>query len=89
MKQAPAIGRRHFLKIASAAAVSTGNGVWSLQGSIHKDDAYRLVAQTDHDRILKAASAYIVLKPETITAFPSDRSLGGAHDYFSGRLLLA
>lgn len=48
-----------------------------------KDDAYRLVAHTDRKRILDAASAYKVLPIQTITSFPSDRSPGGLHDFFS------
>jgi Alginate lyase len=65
--------------MVSAAAVLAG----SLPASKRKDAAYQLVAQTDRERILKASSAYLALKPETITAFPSGRSPGGIHDYFS------
>jgi hypothetical protein len=46
-------------------------------------EGYRLVASTDRARILKAAAAYAELPPETITAYPSAKSPGGAHDYFS------
>jgi hypothetical protein len=45
--------------------------------------AYKLVAYTDRARILKAAAQYLALQPATITSFPSDRSPGGPHDYFS------
>ena len=68
--------------MVSAAALA-GSTEWSLSTTTPKDKAYRLVAQTDRDRILKAASVYIALKPQTITAFPSERSPGGPHDYFS------
>ena len=68
--------------MASAAALA-GSPEWNLLAATPKDKAYRLVTQTDRDRILKAAGAYVALKPETITAFPSDRSPGGLHDYFS------
>jgi hypothetical protein len=48
----------------------------------HGDAAYRLVENTDRQRILKAA-AYMKFEPATITSFPSDRSPGGLHDFFS------
>jgi hypothetical protein len=41
------------------------------------------VAVIDHDRILKAANRYLGEQPITITAYPSPRSRGGKHDYFS------
>jgi hypothetical protein len=41
------------------------------------------VAAIDHDRVLNAASAYLIEKPITITAASSPRSAGGKHDYFS------
>jgi Alginate lyase len=44
---------------------------------------YALVSVADHDRILRAAAQYVKEKPQTITAFPSDRSPGGLHDFFS------
>jgi hypothetical protein len=68
--------------MASAAALA-GSPEWSLQAPARKDEEYRLVAQTDRERILQAAVAYMALKPQTITAFPSDRSPGSLHDYFS------
>ena len=67
----------------SATALLLGDPGWSLPVAVRKNDAYRLVAQTDDKRILSAASAYMAMKPDTITAFPSDRSPGGLHDYFS------
>lgn len=42
-----------------------------------------MVARTDRDRILIAAKKYLPLAPKTITAFPSTKSPGGAHDFFS------
>lgn len=68
--------------IASAAAAAARPG-WSLPAPARKGEAYQLVAQTDRERILKAASACMALEPLTITAFPSSRSPGGIHDYFS------
>jgi hypothetical protein len=83
MNQWSAIDRRQFFKMFSAAALLAGRLEWSYPAARRKGGAYRLVAQTDHMRILKAASAYLVLRPQTITAFPSNRSPGGPHDYFS------
>jgi hypothetical protein len=83
MKLAQTVDRRQFFKMVSASALVAGRAGWGLPAPTRKDAAYRLVAQTDRERILKAASAYVALKPETITAFPSDRSPGGLHDYFS------
>jgi hypothetical protein len=45
--------------------------------------AYRIVAQTDRGRVLKAAREYLRLKPVTITAFRSAKSPGEPHDFFS------
>jgi Alginate lyase len=44
---------------------------------------YALVARTDRARVLDAAARYVELPPRTITSFPSQRSPGGVHDYFS------
>ena len=41
------------------------------------------IARIDHDRILRAADAYLTQPPITITASSSPRSSGGKHDYFS------
>lgn len=49
----------------------------------HESDAYRLVATTDRDRILKAAERYVSLPPLTITAYPAKGSAGGLHDFYS------
>lgn len=45
--------------------------------------AYRMVAQVDRERILRASEKYLKLKPVTITTFRSHESPGGPHDYFS------
>jgi hypothetical protein len=66
-----------------ATALAAEIPAWSQPATSRKDDAYRLVAHTDRKRILKAASAYVGLPIQTITSFPSDRSPGGLHDYFS------
>jgi hypothetical protein len=41
------------------------------------------IARIDRDRVLKQADEFLNLEPVTITAFHSDRSAGGVHDYFS------
>jgi hypothetical protein len=46
-------------------------------------DGYALVARTDRGRIIAAATRYLELRPHTITSYPSSRSPGGSHDYFS------
>jgi hypothetical protein len=48
-----------------------------------KPNGYSLVERTDRKRILAAAARYVELPPRTITSFPSSRSPGGLHDYFS------
>ena len=44
---------------------------------------YALVARTDRARIIAAATRYLDIRPRTITSYPSSRSPGGLHDYFS------
>ena len=46
-------------------------------------DGYALVARTDRARIIAAATRYLELRPRTITSYPTSRSPGGIHDYFS------
>lgn len=41
------------------------------------------LAKIDRQRILTAAERYLSERPVTVTAFPSPRSAGGPHDYFS------
>src|ERR1700761_6483511 len=66
--------------VAAGVAERCGAGAFA---KTHDDDAYRLVAGVDRERILKASSAYLTLPVETITAYPSERNPGGVHDYFS------
>ena len=77
--QSTCVDRRLFCK--AIAALSLATTAWS--EAEPAENAYRLVAETDRARILKAAAAYLALEPATITAFPSDKSPGGVHDYFS------
>ena len=47
------------------------------------DSGYALVVRTDRSRIIETATQYLSLRPRTITSYPSSRSPGGLHDYFS------
>jgi len=71
------------LKSAAAAGVVSARLAWAASDEKQKSPAYRLVAHTDHDRILSAAGKYISETPLTITAFPAKRSAGGLHDFYS------
>jgi hypothetical protein len=42
-----------------------------------------MVASTDKKRILDMAEKYVLNSPLTITSFPTNRSAGGLHDYYS------
>ena len=44
---------------------------------------YALVAKIDRKRILTAAAEYVDLPIKTVTSFPSPKSPGGPHDFFS------
>ena len=79
------LNRRTFCSGAAAAVLAD---VYlpiarALPARIHESAAYRMVAETDHQRILKAAHEYLPLTVLTITAFSSDKSPGGQHDFFS------
>ncbi|WP_035348493.1 alginate lyase family protein [Edaphobacter aggregans] len=72
--------RREFCALAGATAASLRSmDAWAapLKG------AYELVASTDRTRILAAADKYLSEQPITVTASHSERSPGGAHDFFS------
>ena len=73
--------RRKFCAGVGAVAFAelTIPKMWAARRSA----AYQMVAATDHDRILRAAQEYLPLEVVTITAFPSKRSPGGLHDFFS------
>jgi len=84
MRTAIPLNRRTFLKSAAAASCVTGARLaWSLPSNPHRSDAFKLVAATDRNRILTAANRYIAQPPSTITAFPTKRSAGGLHDFYS------
>jgi hypothetical protein len=71
------VDRRSFCK-AGLAWLSVGAA-----SSQSRSDSFQLVAQTDRARILRAANEVVGLAPQTITAFRSERSPGGLHDFFS------
>lgn len=75
-----AFNRREFCTgLATAIVAGRTRSAWAVERSA----AYRMVAQTDRNRILRAAKEYLPLEPETITAFRSTKSPGGPHDFFS------
>lgn len=72
MKRREFVGGLGCLALTRAAWAATGN-----------DRAFAMVAAVDRARVMRAANAYLNEKPLTITAFRSERSPGGAHDFFS------
>jgi hypothetical protein len=78
------LGRREFVKLTVGAGWAMAAGhKWDTPQVENESEGYRLVARTDRERILRAAREYVDQKPVTITAFPTDRSAGGLHDYSS------
>ncbi len=72
--------RREFCVLAGGATASIATPIsWAAP----MKGGYTLVASTDHDRILAAANRYLSEKPITVTAFHSERSPGGPHDFYS------
>src|ERR1700728_1819793 len=51
--------------------------------AVGRSASYQMVAEADHQRILRAAGEYLPLEVLTITRFPSSKSPGGVHDFFS------
>jgi Alginate lyase len=79
-----ALDRRQFLKTVTAAGCTTAATLaWAQPRHPEQSDAFRLVANTDRSRILNAAANYFSQAPLTITAFPTKRSAGGLHDFYS------
>jgi Alginate lyase len=70
------IDRRMFC-VGGVAAL--GSVAWAAP----RDSGYALVAATDRERVLQAAQRYVKDKPQTITSFPSEKSPGGVHDFYS------
>src|SRR6202789_2071000 len=84
MRKIDRIARRRFLKTAAAAGcMSIANVTLGLSSHGGKSSAFRLVAETDRQRILEAAAQYVSETPLTIRAFPAKGSAGGLHDFYS------
>jgi hypothetical protein len=77
---APLLDRRRF---CFSAAAAIGHLPFAKPDHRGESAAFALVSATDHDRILRAAGQYMREKPQTIMAFPSDKSPGGVHDFYS------
>ena len=84
LRTANPLNRRSFLTSAAAAGCATAARMaWGLARNSHRSDAFQLVEAADRHRILTAAAGYISEPPVTITAFPTKRSAGGPHDFYS------
>jgi Alginate lyase len=84
MHQTNALSRRSFLKATAVAGCMTAaNLALALSIRSGRSNAFRLVSETDRKRILGAGANYISQTPLTITAFPTQRSAGGLHDFYS------
>jgi hypothetical protein len=70
------LSRRHFLTLSAAAWVGRG---FAERGG----DAYAMVAGVERGRVMRLAKEWASAEPQTITAFPSAKSPGGMHDFFS------
>jgi hypothetical protein len=75
------LNRRTFCSGAAGAVLA--ELFLSKAWGIRKSAAYQMVAKTDHQRILRGANEYLPLPVLTVTAFSSDKSPGGLHDFFS------
>ncbi len=79
-----ALDRRIFLKSAAATGCTAASALaFGLPLPSPHSDGFQLVSATDRDRILTAAKLYLAQTPLTITAFPTKRSAGGLHDFYS------
>jgi hypothetical protein len=74
-----AITRRAFCGTTLAAA----GHLAFVKSALAESIGYSLVATKDRARVLLAAKRYLVVEPKTITSFPSAKSPGGPHDFFS------
>jgi hypothetical protein len=78
------MNRRGFLKTAGAAGCVSAAGLsWGQKGHAGESAAYKMVAVNDRKRIVDAAAKYVLNSPQTVTAFPTKRSAGGLHDFYS------
>jgi hypothetical protein len=74
------ISRRGFFAGTFAAL---GCSALAMEATPAHESGHALVERTDRARILSAAARYVVIEPRTITSYPSAKSPGGLHDYFS------
>ena len=74
------MNRREFAAATAGALVFLHSAVAQSSSS---EAAFALASRVDRARILAAARRYLAEQPVTVTAAHSDRSSGGAHDYFS------
>jgi len=72
------IDRRKF--VLGTAAIAAARFARAVETA---SDTYRMVVAQDRERVLRLAERWAQEKPETLTAFPSSRSPGGVHDFFS------
>jgi hypothetical protein len=83
MTQGFGVTRRRFCeKLTTLCWFATIDG-FGLAPDGARDDGYNLIAETDRQRILKMAGSFLPLQPQTVTSFPSKKSPGGVHDFFS------
>lgn len=73
------VSRRAFCAALGAMAAAATQKMWAAEDP----SAYKLVAETDRQRILDAARKYLPMEPLTITAFHAADSPGGIHDFYS------
>lgn len=83
MNKKPLPDRRTFLKTVASACAALASRAGATPNHARRAAAWRLVAKTDHARVLQAASKYVQESPLTITAFPAKGSAGGLHDFYS------
>jgi hypothetical protein len=83
MRSPEAFDRRRFMKATAACCAAAVSPAWAELSDSGRLDGFHLVAETDRRRILEAAGKYLSEEPLTITAFPTKRSAGGPHDFYS------
>lgn len=83
MSELSVVSRRRFCALSSMTVVASSIAAIAQEKKGSVAAGYKLVAETDRGRVLRAAGAYLALKPQTITSFPSAKSPGGLHDFFS------
>jgi hypothetical protein len=79
----PELNRRRFCALSAASALYLGSTRRLSALQTPPPGPYTMVAAVDRERILREANHWLPEKPETITDFPSPRSPGGPHDFFS------